>query len=244
MPDWLTARPIAHRGLHDASRGIIENTPSAVSAAVAARYAVEVDLQISADAEAMVHHDATLGRLTDGTGRVDALTAADLKRIAFNSTSDRMMGLGDLLDLVAGRAALFLELKSRFDSDIRLPRRVAADLQSYSGPVAVMSFDPRLVEAMRDFSPALPRGIVAERYSRHDHVDDASKHDKLAYLAHTVRSRPHFVAYNVQHLPAPAPFLARHALGMPLLTWTVRSEEGRLRALRFADQVIFEGFRP
>jgi len=64
--DWLIARPIAHRGLHDEARGIVENTPSAMSAAIDANYAIEVDLHITADGEAMVYHDATLGRITDG----------------------------------------------------------------------------------------------------------------------------------------------------------------------------------
>ena len=80
--DWLTARPIAHRGLHDAARGVIENTAAAVRAAIAAGYGIEVDLQISADGEAMVHHDDVLGRLTDGEGRLDRLSAAELKRVA------------------------------------------------------------------------------------------------------------------------------------------------------------------
>ena len=80
MRDWLTARPIAHRGLHDAGSGIIENSPSAFRAAIAAGYGIECDLQISADGEAMVHHDDALGRLTDGAGRLDAMTAAALRR--------------------------------------------------------------------------------------------------------------------------------------------------------------------
>jgi len=50
---WLTTRPIAHRGLHNASAGVIENTASAFAAAIAAGYGIETDLQISADGEAM-----------------------------------------------------------------------------------------------------------------------------------------------------------------------------------------------
>jgi len=240
MPfDWLTAHPVAHRGLHDAAAGVIENTPSAVSAAVAAGYAIEVDLQITADNEAMVHHDDVLGRLTEGEGRLAALPAAELKRAPFRATADRMLTLSDLLDLVAGRSALFLELKGRFDRDLRLARRVAEVIGTYAGPVATMSFDPYPIEAIRDFVPDLPRGIVAQRYS-----DEGDGHDKLGYLLHGVRSRPHFIAYHVKDLPAPAPFLARHVLGLPLLSWTVRTQDDRARAARYADQIIFEGFRP
>jgi glycerophosphoryl diester phosphodiesterase len=56
--------------------------------------------------------------------------------------------------------------------------------------------------------------------------------------------RPHFVAYAVQELPAALPMMARYLFGMPLLTWTVRSAADRARADRWADQMIFEGFRP
>src|SRR5215468_11903185 len=84
--EWLTARPIAHRGLHDASNGVTENTGAAFSAAIAAGYGIETDLQISADGEAMVHHDDVLGRLTDGAGRLDQMTSAALQRVSFRDS--------------------------------------------------------------------------------------------------------------------------------------------------------------
>jgi glycerophosphoryl diester phosphodiesterase len=242
--DWLIARPVAHRGLHDASAGVIENTASAVSAAVAAGYGVEVDLQITRDGEAMVHHDATLGRLNDGDGRLDRMDAAELAAIPFRGSSDRMLTLVHLLDLVAGKAALFLELKSRFDRDRRLPARVADVLRSYAGPVAVMSFDPCQMEALQEVAPGLPRGIAAQRNYRGEGKLTLSGRDKLGYVLHGLRSRPHFIAYHVTDLPAAAPLTARYLLGLPLLTWTVRSPADRRRAERWADQMIFEGFRP
>ena len=117
MRDWLTARPIAHRGLHDAAAGVIENTASAFRAAIDGGYGIECDLQISADGEAMVHHDDALGRLTDGVGRLDAMTAAALRRMPFKATADRMLTLGELCDLVAGRVTLLIEIKGRFAGD-------------------------------------------------------------------------------------------------------------------------------
>ena len=116
--DWLIARPVAHRGLHDAQKGVIENTSSAFAAAIAGGYGIECDLQVSADGEAMVHHDDVLGRLTAGDGRLDALTAAELKRIPYKATGDRMITLTELCELVAGRSTLVIELKSRFGGDL------------------------------------------------------------------------------------------------------------------------------
>src|SRR5437764_206982 len=121
--DWLTARPIAHRGLHDASTGVVENTVSAFKAAIDGGFGIETDLQISRDGEAMVHHDFALGRLTHGSRQLAAMTAAGLKDVPFKAASDRMMTLGELCEFVASRASLVIELKSRFDGDQRLVTR-------------------------------------------------------------------------------------------------------------------------
>ena len=244
--DWLIARPLAHRGLHDVQKSVIENTPSAFTAAIAERYGIECDLQITADGEAMVHHDDALGRLTEGSGRLDAMTAADLKRIAFKATADRMITLGELCALVAGQATLVIELKSRFDGDRRLVTRVADVLCGYRGPAAVMSFDPAQVAALRELAPRLARGVVAEgryRQRERDRLPAATKR-AMAYCGHALRTRPQFIAYAVRDLPAAIPLVARNAFGIPLLTWTVRSPDDRRKAERYADQMIFEGFRP
>jgi len=243
---WLTARPIAHRGLHDAARGIIENTAQAVRAAIEAGFGVEVDLQVSADGEAMVHHDAVLGRLTDGEARLDELSAAALKRVAFRGSGERMMTLGELCDLVGGRVALLPELKSRFDGDARLPLRVAAVLAAYAGPVAPMSFDPMQLAVLRQKAPRLPRGIVAAKYRPHPYWDQMPLwlRYSMGSLLPALTARPHFVAYALESLPALAPAFARHILCLPLIAWVARTEAEQRRAARFADQIIFEGFRP
>ena len=244
--DWLTARPVAHRGLHENAAGVIENTASAFRAAIEAGFSVETDVQITADGEAMVHHDFALGRLTLGSRHLAAMTAAGLKEVPFKDTSDRMMTLGELCDFVGGRVPLVIELKSRFDGNLTLATRAADVLKSYSGPAALMSFDPEPVAALREIAPRLPRGIVAERH----YVDPEwrtltdSQKRSLAFLTHAPRTRPHFVAYHVTDLPSPGPWIARNILRLPLLAWTVRSEEDRTRARRWADQMIFEGFRP
>jgi glycerophosphoryl diester phosphodiesterase len=243
--DWLTVRPIAHRGLHDAVCGIIENTASAARAAIAGGYGIEVDLQVSADGEAMVYHDDALGRLTDGGGVLRDLTAAALAQVPFKATRDRMMRLGDLLDLVEGRAVLLLELKSRFDGDLRLAKRAAAVLAGYNGPVGVMSFDPDLIAAIRRIAPQLIRGIVMERHYQLPHWDFLSPSRKraLAFLLHGATTRPAFLACRVDDLATFAPRIARLMFGLPLLAWTVRSRKDRAMSVRYADQIIFEGFR-
>jgi glycerophosphoryl diester phosphodiesterase len=238
--DWLTTRPVAHRGLHDDANGIVENTASAFSAAIAGQYAIECDLQLAADGEAMVFHDDTLDRLTEARGALASLSSSELKTVAFQTTRDRIMSLGELCDLVAGRVPLILEVKSRFDGDPTLTARVAAVVQGYAGPVSTMSFDPVVVEALRAAAPWLPRGLVAQNARPLDNT----RPDHHRYAATAFRARPHFLAWSVRDLPGFWPLLGRWAFGLPLLTWTVRTEAERLRAKRWAGQMIFEGFRP
>ena len=237
---------MAHRGLHDRARGIIENMPGAVSAAISGNFAVEVDIQLSADGEAMVHHDDELGRLTDGTGALRSLTAAELKQVAFKDTPERMMTLGDLCDLTAGRVPLVIEVKSHFDGDRKLVKRMADVLAAYRGPVVGMSFDPDQLVALRELAPQLPRGIVAERHYTAEDWPEASPAQRrdMTHLRHFFRTRPHFVSYRVNDLPAVAPWITRHIFGLPLLTWTVRTPEQRERTARYGDQMTFEGFVP
>jgi glycerophosphoryl diester phosphodiesterase len=244
--NWLTARPVAHRGLHDASRGIIENMPAAAKAAIAGNCAIECDIQLTSDGEAMVHHDDELGRLTEGSGALLHKTAAELKATRFKATDERMMTLADLCSIVAGRVPLVIEVKTHFDGDRKLVTRMAEVLSSYSGPAVGMSFDPDQVMALRELLPSRPHGIVAERDYTAEDWPEASpgQRQEMTHMRHFFRTRPDFVAYWIDELPSAAPWLARNLFGCPLLTWTVRSAEQRARAARHADQMIFEGFVP
>ena len=82
-PAWLTERPIAHRGLHDAARGVIENTLAAAEAAIAGGFAIECDIQLSADEEVLVFHDETLDRLTDAKGALIEMSAGAIRKASF-----------------------------------------------------------------------------------------------------------------------------------------------------------------
>lgn len=242
--DWLTARPIAHRGLHGGPT--LENTIEAAEAAIGANYAIECDIQLTADGEIVVFHDDDLDRLTVAHGPLHAKSAAELRKISFRGNDGHIPNLREFLSRVAGRVPLIIELKSRWDGDTRLAEKAVAALANYAGHYALMSFDPQLVEAIRSLSPGIVRGIVAQRY--YDDAEwknmPAARKFGLGNLTHIPRTRPHFIAYWIRDLPALAPLFARNLLGMPLLTWTVRTEAERKRARRWTDQMIFEGFLP
>lgn len=230
---WLSGRDYAHRGLHGG--GVPENSLSAFSAAVSAGMGIECDVQQTGDGRAVVFHDWELDRLTAERGPVAARPADALAQIALAGGHDRIPRLADMLGMIRGRAPLLIELKTRRD------RRIAAiclavrrDLEGYAGPVAVMAFDPRVSAWFHRHAPHLPRGLViSEEGAR---TASGSVRRRLA-LWH---AKPDFLAYDVRDLPSPFP-AAQRKRGLPLLTWTVRSQALRQRAAECADAPIVEG---
>lgn len=242
---WITARPVAHRGLHDKARGRIENSLSAAEAAADRGYPIELDIQISADGEAMVFHDFTLDRLTAAKGAVSALSAAELGRTALAGTPDTIPTLADFLACVGGRVPLFIEIKSALSGDTRLAARAVDVLKDYGGKVALISFDPQMLAEAKARAPHIPRGIIAQ--ARYDGAHwpgmTPERARMLADMDHHASSGYDFITYHFTDLEHPA-LIAARARGMPVTAWTVRSQSDAARALAGADQIVFEGFTP
>jgi glycerophosphoryl diester phosphodiesterase len=247
---WLVERPIAHRGLHDAKRGLIENTIGAAEAAIASGFAIECDVQLSADGEAIVFHDPLLDRISEGSGALASLTVAQIKAAPFRRSPERAPTLPEFLAAVRGRTPIVCEIKSGFEGDFRIVERVAALAAEYQGPLALKSFDPEAIVYLRErhggLGPAgspCPLGVVAEAsykgaYWRALSVDQKRS---CAEFLHFPRSRPDFLSWNVKDLPNSTPFLLRALRAMPVIAWTVKSRAQRAAAALWADQIVFEG---
>jgi glycerophosphoryl diester phosphodiesterase len=243
-PAWLTERPIAHRGLHDSAKGVIENTIGAAEAAIAAHCAIECDVQLSRDGEAMVFHDDSLGRLTRARGPLAERSLAELQRLVFRGGDDHIPTLPEFLTRLASRTPLICELKSRFDGDMRLAERVAAIARQYAGPIALKSFDPAVIAHLRARHDGIaPLGMVAEgSYSGwHWRGLTAEQKRDCAAFTHFAETRPDFLSWNINDLPHPTPYLLRSLAGLPVIVWTVRTPAQRRVGARFADQIVFEG---
>ncbi len=241
-------RPIAHRGLHNAKRGIVENTPQAFDAAMAKGYGIECDLRPAAGGVPVVFHDDTLNRLIDGKGQVSALTASDLKRLTYKDGSTRLQTFAELLDQVDGRVPLLVEIKSEWDPpDSAFLKRIAKLAHTYRGPIGLMSFDPDVMAALRVLAPGVARGIVSGSYSGAGWWNRKVSKQRAARLRDLLESAPaapDFYAYQIGALPTPVTEYVRTVQGLPLLTWTVRTAKDRAIANQHADAMIFEGFEP
>jgi len=239
-------RPIAHRGLHDASRGIIQNTESSVRAAIKAGYGIEVDIQPAKGGAPVVFHDRRLHLLTEVKGSAQEYSPCELKGFPMRGTSDRIMELGELLEVVGGRVPLLLEIKSDWRPKSKFETAVAHSIQDYKGPLGFMSYDPVCVAAIGQKVPAIPRGLVAGslRGRRSVPIPGFLKRWMLRNLLSSVIARPDFIAYSIDALPKTAPILANRLFGLPLFTWTVRTEAQKTKAEKWADAMIFEGLEP
>jgi glycerophosphoryl diester phosphodiesterase len=245
----LFDRPIAHRGLHDRAKGIIENSPAAFEASIAGGYAIECDVQLSSDGVPFIFHDDNFERLTSATGRSDAMPIAEVQKLvltgsAANQTPQRFT---EFLEQIAGRAQLQIELKQQADAarTTRLAAEVAAALRTYRGPYTLESFDPRLLVALRSAGVAAPLGIITYAYDERgwDNHISAWRKFVLRHLLHWPWTRFDFISCRNLSLYLPmVRFL--HARGMEVTSWTITSEQAARAALRASDQIVFEGFLP
>lgn len=232
---WLTARPIAHRGLHDAARGIHENSISAFRAAIEAGYAIECDIRLSADRVPIVFHDAELDRMTGASGLLHQSQASDLSRLRLKSGADGLPTVAELLELTAGRVPLVVEMKGvDAASDAGFGDLLRPLLEAYRGPLALMSFDHWLIDEASTLSEMVPVGLTAE----------GTRAETLAVHREAFGERCSFSSYNVHHLDNSFVRWVREEKHLPVISWTVRTEEDVAESGRFADQITFEGFLP
>lgn len=246
LPASLLRIPIAHRAFHSRADGRPENSLAAMRAAIAAGYAIEMDLQLSKDGCAMVFHDEALDRLTEDQGLLRDYTAAELGQIKLRDGSEAIPTFAEVLDLVAGRVPLLIEIKDQTDcmaeTDGRLEAATAALLAHYQGDVAVMSFNPHSIAHMARLAPQIARGLTTSAYDPTDWAPlPAATCDMLRGIPDYDRTESSFISHEAGDLAAPRVAELR-AQGAAILCWTIKSEAAETEARRFAQNITFEQY--
>ncbi|MBT3701748.1 MAG: glycerophosphodiester phosphodiesterase [Alphaproteobacteria bacterium] len=239
--DWLTSAPIAHRGLHDLKAGVPENSLAAIEASCLAGLPIELDVRILGDRTVVVFHDKDLKRVANDLRRLSNLGKADISKISLLGTAERIPTLAQTLDLVAGRVPLLIEIKNDHHHAGALEQQLYQQVKNYRGEFAVISFNPISLSWFARRYPNILRGQTSSHLPvlRLDYL--APVHAGLKHLAFNSLSQPHFIIYNHRGLTMRAPRRARR-LGMQVLAYTIRSEAERVEALKYCDNIIFEGF--
>lgn len=246
LPSAFLTHPIAHRAYHDKTAGRPENSLAAVRAAVDAGYGIEIDLQLSSDGVAMVFHDYDLGRLTGVSGPLAARTAAELGAIALLHGAECIPTLTAVLDTIAGRVPLLIEIKDQ-DGALgpnigSLEAATAEALVGYDGPVALMSFNPHAIAAMAQLAPHIPRGLTTSAYLPADWAPvPAAVCDVLREIPDYDRTGTCFISHEAFDLSRPR-VAELKAQGAAILCWTIRSAQAEAEARKIAQNITFEGY--
>ncbi len=238
--------PLTHRALHNVARGRPENSRAAITAAIDAGYGIEIDVQLSSDGAAMVFHDYDLKRLAHDSGPIQQRSAADLGRVILRGNDEGIPTLSEVLDLVAGRVPLLIEIKDQdgiMGANVgRLEQAVARAIERYDGPIAVMSFNPNSVQQMAIHAPKVARGIVSSAYTPEDWpLLPKGTRDRLRDIPDFDTVRASFISHEVEDLDAPR-VAELKASGVDILCWTVKSEAQEVEARKVADNITFEQY--
>lgn len=245
LPQAFLTTPIAHRALHDAAKGRPENSRAAIRAAISAGYGIEIDVQQSSDAQAMVFHDYALDRLADATGPIRAQTKDALCRTQLRGGDEGIPDLVEVLNLVAGQVPLLIEIKDQdgaMGKDVGpLERSVAKALQGYPGPVAVMSFNPNSVKRMADLCPDVARGLVTEAYAEKDWGLPVETRECLRGIPDYETAECSFISHDINDLDR-ARVADLKSQGAAVLCWTVKSPQQEACAREIAQNITFERY--
>ncbi len=235
--------PVAHRGLWS-PKGAPENSLAAFEAAVNGGYGIELDVRLSSDGQVMVFHDAGLERMCGAQGKLAERTAQELSALRLKDSREPIPTLQQVFDLVAGRALIHVELKTRPGEEGPLDEAVAALLDAYRGPVAVIGFNARSHAWWAEHRPHVLRGLDSYSYADEAalHLSEAER-AALQNLDHVALAHPHFLALGVDMLGGEPAARAREA-GFPIVAWTLRSQDQWDRLSAHANNLIFEGFAP
>jgi|GEM_PF-21394 len=168
----------AHRGLFDNERGVPENSMAAFERAVAAGYAIELDVRMTADRQLVVFHDSNTRRMCGPKLKISRSTLPELRNLTLLGTGERIPRLVDVLDRVAGRVPLLIELKGPVFCTGRqkaqweeehwlggtgIPEALLVRaLEKYRGPLAIESFNPLTLLWLQHNAPDIPRGLLGD----------------------------------------------------------------------------------
>ncbi len=232
----------AHRGLH--GNGRAENSLSAFRAAVDHGYGAELDIHLLKDGNLAVIHDSKLKRTTGAEGRVEDLTAADLKNYPLEGTEDTIPTFREVLDIFEGKAPLIIELKAE-NNAAALCEAACKMMEGYHGVWCMESFDPRCVYWLKKHRPDIIRGQLAEN-SFHYPNSKLPGWLKLILSFHLENflTRPDFIAYDFATRENLSNTLCRKLWGIQGVSWTLRSQADHDTAVKEGWIPIFEHYKP
>lgn len=235
---WIVNKYIAHRGLHNEE--VAENSLSAFRNAIEKDYAIELDVQAIGDGTLVVFHDDTLKRVTGADGYVRNIPSKEnLKKYKLNGTKDCIPTLAQVLKLVDGKVPLLIEVKNTGKVG-KLEDSLYTMLKKYKGEYAIEAFNPYVLEWFKKNAPEVKRGQLSCKF-KGEKLSLIKKHFLSKMKLNKRVSEPHFIAYKFDEIPH---CCSTKYKSLPVIAWTIRSQQDYINTIKKCDNIIFEGFTP
>ena len=233
---WLCNQYIAHRGFHDEQNP--ENSLGAYEKAIQNGYAIELDVRLISDGTVIVLHDDSLNRVCGKDKYASQLRKEDLPSCKLFGTEYTIPSFEEVLKFVDGRTPLLIEIK-QLEKIGELEKKVYELLKNYKGKFAIQSFNPFTLQWFKNHAPEIWRGQLS-CFFKGEKMSIVKK-GLLKRLSLNKIGEPHFISYHAEDLPNK--WVKKHE-NLPILAWTVNSQQKYLRAVQFSDNIIFEDFVP
>lgn len=237
----------AHRGLHDKSIGVPENSMAAFRRAAEHGFPSELDVHLLTDGSLAVFHDSALQRVTGREGVIETLAAAQLADYKLGGTEETIPQLCDVLALYEGTGLpLLVELKSYRKNFDALTARTVEELDRFHVPYVMESFDPRCLLWLRRNRPEIIRGQLAQNFLGASEVTGLSHAQKriLTHMDFNRVTKPNFVSFRFEDRNTLSLRRIKRFKSADIYYWTIRSRADMETAEAEGAQPIFEGFIP
>ena len=236
---WLVDKYIAHRGFHNLTDSP-ENSLKSFQNAIDYGYAIELDVHLISDGTIVVFHDNNLKRMANADGYVENLKKEDLEKINLLHTNEHIPTLEQVLNLVNGRTPILIEIKNTGKVG-ELEQKLLTTLRKYKGEFAIQSFNPYSLEYFKRYAPHILRGQLSSFFKNNKELSFFKKIFLKRMSFNKKISKPHFISYQAENLPNR--FVNKFS-NLPVLAWTVRSQQQYEKIIKYCDNIIFESFEP
>ena len=236
---WLTDTYVAHRGLFDKDNKIPENSISAFARAAEQGFGIETDVQMSKDGVLVVFHDDTLKRMTGADGKLADYTFEELRKLRLDNTDCVIPTFEEFLSAANG-VNLVVEIKTH-EHIGEVEQKTYDALKNYKGHYCVESFNPFIIRWFKKHAKEVIRGTLSCAY------DGAPwskfKSTMLANLKLCKWNGSQCLASDAATV-AGEKAVKKFRKKIPIICWTVRSQQQYDELHDHFDNMIFDSFVP
>ncbi|MCM1289059.1 MAG: hypothetical protein NC132_00115 [Corallococcus sp.] len=235
---WLTDIYVAHRGLFD-NQTLPENSIPAFEKASAMGFGIETDVQSTKDGVLVVFHDYSLERMTGTSGQIGEHTFEELRKLRLLDTDCVIPTFEEFLQAANG-ANLVVEIKPHGKTGY-VEEKTYEMLKNYKGNYCIESFDPFVIRWFKKNAPEVIKGTLSCAYEGSGF--GRIKKWILRELKLCKWNGSQFIAFDATTLKSNKA-VKRFGKRIPILCWTIRSQEELNKLEPYFDNIIFDGFVP